>query len=640
MRRHWWRFLITALIIGAGLPGVMASPAAAAPEAPELMTFVCPPGSSPAVCGAVTTVETTLRALELISPGLAPAWLVTIMDDLTVTSPLPDYEAKFDAILAEVCGGGSTAPGCLEWEGRDGAIAQRIKEAAKQANLLELACTSGTFSWSWVCPDPDGTASPEAQEFWAYPGGEVYGGPFMVNDWRGTSPLPAGGANILHIPVPPENICSCDSYDLAPARFIAEYNASSYAEVLVEFFRASTAGGPWEWFRVKAHAVHEGWAHTDTDWVNGTLTTGAVGFLVALRTATNWYAPDIYLGDTWDPGPAPNEFPRFQYFGTTTETVTTSPPLGWLVQSYDSISAAQVEAKFDLFTQTFPVEVPLTYEAPPRPGTEELPTPTTEAAPSTTTIPPPPTELEPAPHPDTGTLDEKRNGLLENLVSGVASGFNWLGNMLGGLLRSIVDMIRWLGDIFGYWIRWLWERLGQLLRSIRDAINSLGDLMEWMLQQVIDGVLALGEGLWSITQAVWNLPDLIWQKFLNGLQLLFVPSALPTGPVCTETFPCNWVAEANATIGELKAGIDGAGGCVAPSIGWSGGFSASFPPPPGCSGGNGIAADAAPGDLFGWRTAIRSVLALALWVGFIRTLLQMAPWSRPGDMPLGQGVSV
>lgn len=645
MRRHWWRFVLTALFLGAGLPMLTPAPAVAAPAS---VTFVCPPGTTAEVCAAVNTIEITLKALELISPGLAPAWLLGIMEDLTVTAPLPDYEAKFNEILTEVCGGGSPAPGCVEWEGRDAAIAQRIKEAAKAAVLLGLACATGAFNWSWVCPDPtDGLAN---SDYLVAGGATTFGGQLLDWDKTPTNPPVSTGdtadneATAIIIPA------ALGSSTTITVFQITSGSGSYMAAVEVSY--GTILGEPVVRARM---CVDHGGSSCSADTPNVPVVVGepfAIGMHLTACVFASACDARLVVGSTLGTGSvtwmtSELHVSAMMFVGRPGDNYAT--PLTWAcctsrpMQFYEDLDWTALQEKIGLFNPAHgvPTELEVTpVEAPPRPGTEELPTPTTEALPSTTTIPAPPAELEPSPHPDTGTLDEKRNGLLENLVTGVASGFNWLGNMLGGLLRSVVDMIRWLGDIFGYWIRWLWERLGAVLRSIRDAINSLGDLFEWMLQQVINGISAVTGVLWDVLEAIWRLPALIGEAILSGLYDLFVPASLPSFPPCETTFPCNWVEEVNATIGGIKSGIDGAGSCTAPVIGWSGGFEASFPPPPGCSGGNPGAAganDATAGDLFGWRTTIRTVFALALWLGFIAKLLQMAPWSKPGDMPLGEG---
>lgn len=620
--RHLWRFALVAVLAAGGLPLVtQPDEAAAAPAAP---TYVCGPTVTVQQCAVFTGLEGVL-----ITMGMSPTTIEMAIGLAMTHATEGGWPEAGDAFEC------AADPACTPWH--EPIIKQRIKETAKRAyqmsvDALELAqlCEDG-LAWSWVCPDPEDLPPDE----W-YTDGGVLGPPttypadLETELWQTGHTLVVATIDPLDIPLD-----GAEHYSV-----VYSWNGGSSSSNRFMGVRLKRSAGTISFVlrSVQGTSGQEGAPQT-IPWDPG---DGVIA--LAVRTSSSVNGGVAWLSNgTETVASTTNNFSVSNFPTMAIRSHPANAPVTEVTaaiwRTATQISGTSVQTYVE---QLDPLSVPTPTEVtqPPRPGTEVITEPEPAALPSTTTVPAPPVELEPAPNPpDTDTHEQRQTGLLENLVSGVASGFNWLGNMVGGLLRSVVDMLRWLGDIFGYWIQWLWERLGQLLRSIRDAINALGDLLEGLLQQLINGVGYLLGALWDILTAIWSLPAMIGNAILSGLEALFVPSGLPEMPACADTFPCNYVAEASGAIGELKLGIDGVGGCVAPEIGWTD-FTASFPPPPGCTGGNDGAAgvnDDTAGDLFGWRSTIRTVFALALWVGFFAKVLQMAPWSKPGDMPLSEG---
>jgi len=663
MKRLGWRLAVVVALALSVVP-FTAAPASAAPTVPTAPTGVACTVTElhPEYCAAVRVIEGAWVVLKMGE--------VTGIEFATFLDAMGGQESMFgvlgsggviDPESVGLCVSGQPCAADNLLKERAKSFLLRAAQAAKEAEKAAALCES--LGWWLECaPDPLPNESFFAQG--PIPTWEGFATTVPAGAWTGwTSGLPLGGGVFITVPVPDHSLfVGGSSFTMTMAQWGLDGDNPDIKWVRVNVTWQRGAGitsGPWTSASTSIEARCQ-WCGSDagntgatsmtTTSLDADAKTLGLGFRISHRVTTGLpnYRETLWkqIGD--DGQAATNQSNSFQW--------TPADLLGHLwvntgvsylggsevfIQGWNSISEADLIAHGAALVETEEVQGranPII----PRPGTEEQPTPTTELAPATTAVPAVPTSLVPE-APPSGTHEERQTGLLENLVNGVAGGFNWLGNFLGGLLRSIVDMIRWLGDIFGYWIRWLWERLGGLLRAIRDAINSLGDLMERLLGSLIDGVRGLGDLLWEIAVGIWNLPGLIGEAILSGLHtlldLLFVPEAMPSFAPCGETFPCNWVEEVTGVLGQLQADASDLGGCVAPAIGWTE-FSVSFPPPPGCSGGNVGAAganDDVAGDLFGYRTTIRTVLMLALWFGFIRKMLGLAPWSREGDMPISEG---
>lgn len=295
-------------------------------------------------------------------------------------------------------------------------------------------------------------------------------------------------------------------------------------------------------------------------------------------------------------------------------------------------------------------------------------------------------EIDPAPEPDQyeevseGTGDEglfdrlanRIGSAINNVVNAIGSVAGWVVGQLGALLEWLLDQIRelfqWLGDLIEgllLWIGELLEWLGGLLEQVIDAIEQMTELLGWWVQGLIDAIFnaigSLGDLLNGALQSAIDVLSSIWdalaeipgqigeaigealstlgQAIIDGIQavieLLFIPDSLDLdgiGDECEQSFPCSWIAEFADALELLGAGVGGAaeGACTTPAIGWSE-FRASLPPPSGCS----VNGDAAPmggeastaGDLWGYRTAFRSLaFVVAAWV-FITAVIQMTPWA-------------
>jgi hypothetical protein len=324
--------------------------------------------------------------------------------------------------------------------------------------------------------------------------------------------------------------------------------------------------------------------------------------------------------------------------GRTWETAPTATSLQFILDALNNVEPGPLAPEWETPFEDWPLP-----EAPPA-----VPVPIPSPAPAPTPTP----EVEPSVDPNEGEqgwfdiLGNRIGGFFDNLGSLIGSAFGWLGDLLSDLFGWLVDrlwemfewlfnglegLIEWLGSLLhSIWLalQILAQLLGTLLGAAIDLLSSmvglLGDLAAWLANIF----RLLGTLLGSIVDAVLSIPSLI----LDGLEWLFIPTGDYALPACDATFPCNWIQEAADAAGELQAGVSGHGSCVAPSFGWSE-FSAQAPAPPGCSGASSAGASQA-GDLFGWRTPLRAVLTLGLWLGFVRKALALAPWAREGDMPL------
>ena len=133
------------------------------------------------------------------------------------------------------------------------------------------------------------------------------------------------------------------------------------------------------------------------------------------------------------------------------------------------------------------------------------------------------------------------------------------------------------------------------------------------------------------------------------LEWLFIPAnnaAAGLTSSITGHVPFMWVADTvdavNTLLGGVTTGIS-AGGCDAPRIGFpkaslahtgaGTSFGVTLPTPSslGCAGASTLGGASGAGDLFGFRTLVRDVLALGLWLGVLLLAWRMTPWSRPGD---------
>lgn len=275
-----------------------------------------------------------------------------------------------------------------------------------------------------------------------------------------------------------------------------------------------------------------------------------------------------------------------------------------------------------------PTEVPVpTTVVTPSTSPAEVPTSTTVAPTATT-----PPEVDETPEQEAAReLGNRQAGFFDNLANSIGSGFNWLANQVRGFFDTLFSHLTSLFDLLVRTLQGLFAHLVETLRSL------LGTLAGWL--QMIWQAVAVG--LTGILNAVISLPVLIWEQFWGGLTDLFVPSTTLTFELenCLTTLPCSWVTESIETITAVYDGLEGGvgAGCVAPGIGWED-FLVSFPPPSGCSAAAGsvsMSGDtvSAGGDLFGYRVAVRTVLAIAMFVGVAVQIMGWAPWQRKNDAP-------
>lgn len=335
-------------------------------------------------------------------------------------------------------------------------------------------------------------------------------------------------------------------------------------------------------------------------------------------------------------------------------------------QYYASITQAQLTEKLGLFDPSSPrvTNEPAPYvppefeypfedaptQAPPIP--DPTPTPTIVPAPQSPPVTNTPTTETPGDTQESwfDRLGNRIGGMFDNLGSLIGSSFGWLGGLLRQLFQwlvdrlwqmfkwlfdSLADLLEWLGSLLGLIyqaIQLMTQALGQLLQSLYTMLQTMLDAIGRLLLNILGAIGTLPALLVEIAQWIAALPSLIWDAFEAGLAALFIPTTTFELPACADIFPCPWVTELVGATTDLQAGIAGHGGCTAPTIGWSE-FGAQLPAPSGCSGATTAGASNA-GDLFGWRTPLRAVLTLGLWLGFFAKVLRLAPWGRDGDMPL------
>lgn len=662
------RILLAMLVVAGSLLVLEPAKVLASPTAP---TFLCPPGTTPEVCAAVQVVETTARVLELISPGAIPAPLNALLEDLA-EGPFPSIDSTMEDVRDFLgCSEAGLLAACVEWVNREAAIAQRIKEAVKAAAQLAEFCADTGSPWYFGCPEEELEGSE-----WTGNDGTALGPPdYAGTTWGTQTWLPENSMALVVVDPAAFEGCPSGPTALGPEPcWIAGtdepwyYNGAGAA--------LNRGGGVFGYLsggllRI-GYFVYTGGSPWQYGTIGTTLTPTQVGDYVPLllwfrdraltsqtlvmahastpcETATD-LSTHCQIGSAM-PWHSTNKIVRHIDVAPYNDLLIDEEPLGDRsigvvhVRRWNGVANATNSAEA-LAAAALLTSMPLTVDFPSpstvRPGTEELTPPTTEVAPTTTVVPAPPTAPT-IPADPTGTHEEQQTGLLQQIKNGITNGFTWLGDKLGGLLTWLGGRIAWLGDIFGYWIRWLWDRLNQILTAVKAAINAVGDIIIWVMTVVRDAILALGQTMWSVLEALWALPQALATLLLDGLELLleflFVPSTSFDLADCTGTFPCNWVEEINGVIGGVQGDLSDLGGCVAPTIGWSE-FEASFPPPPGCTGGNEGAAgehDDTAGDLFGWRAVLRGFFVLSLWFAFVRKLLALAPWSKEGDMPLSAG---
>lgn len=653
MRRHWWRFLVTALLVGALCPMTATMPAGASPAAPAAPTFNCPTGTSPRICAVIQIAEDAyiiggLTAVTGLDFGGALAALGSIAELRAL-----GYGGVMDYADLDPCdqpwwdNSSCTSPQATKENVKKALafwaeLAQDVKEASK----LDEACEF--IGWWLECGVPDGELEGN-ESFSGYPGGAEYSGPLYAIDWHHDLHT-EGSAVAMVIPT-----------DDGDAQYLQWTWVGGSYYVQVQQDVAGTVPNQTVAYRlcVKTPSIFI----DCSDWTD-TQPAGSenIGALAVRTNGTLGGAPTYYTPlQIIVPGSSPLEWSMqanmWGYFGSRVSANSDyratyggdGDYLEVFAQWYASATVEGLVEKLGRFDpgSPAPTEEGELVEVPPRPGTEELPTPTTEAQPSTVTTAAPPTAPT-IPADPSGTHEEQQTGLLQQIKSGITSGFNWLGDKLGGLLTWIGDRIMWLGDIFGYWIRWLWERVKGALELLRAAINSLTDLLVWVLTQVRDLLADIGEAIGQLLRAIWELPALIGEGIITAIQtaleFLFVPeTATLTGlrDSCATAFPCSWVDEGASAVTAFGSGVaDAAGGaCVAPTIGWDGnesidGFRVSFPPPDGCAVGPGSAPftdDENAGDLFGWRLVLRGAFLLAFSLAFIRHIIKMTPWWRNGE---------
>jgi hypothetical protein len=125
----------------------------------------------------------------------------------------------------------------------------------------------------------------------------------------------------------------------------------------------------------------------------------------------------------------------------------------------------------------------------------------------------------------------------------------------------------------------------------------------------------------------------------------FIPESISTSALSspfTTTFPGTWVADGLNGLSTLKGGFDsavGASACDAPTLGEPGfshvpAFSVQLPAPAslGCT----TAVDATTGgELFGFRSIVRTSLVFLVWIGALMLCWRFMPWykGKPDDLP-------
>lgn len=656
MRRHLWRFVLTGLLVGAGLPMMTTAPAAATPAAPAY-NVPTPDG----VCLSITTCadEAAWVLWNAKDPVFWQFAYMGVRELLVQGMPMTDgefgcsYPTEFGSEAGE------------QWSQYRTCVSRVQTEATFQYYAQLTADEKEGFCaivpWYVNCQTGPGEGEAFVDVVTDLFGPPTVGDQYFAGGALATAPNIQGVSSwgmpvIVGSLIPTaaltstyEEVFGWDAHNdfntTSRLRVAIRRNGTGSIDVEVRFWNHNGTQ-----FARQATVLYGEGDYGSEPIVFAYQRTSASLFYLTMVGPYDWqqvyittggFAGDQNVFDSscvWSGANCDFEAGDFARVGGP---VTFGEIAVWSNYVYPGTTT---EFKDDLLVVHGTRPSPVGFQPlPAQPGTEEVPVPTTAPLPTTTTIPPPPTELEPAANP-TGTHEERQTGLLENLVSGVADGFNWLGNKVGGLLSWIGELIKWLGDIFGYWIQWLWANLYEWLKSIRDAINSGLGLIGGLLGQLLNLVGALlGQtvGLLSnmlgalATMTTWiaGLPELIWQKFLLGLQTLFVPTtATLEFPVCATTFPCNFVQEAVDTVGGLASGVGAAAGgaCTVPSLGFAE-FTASLPPPSGCAvdpAAVTMGSEASnAGDLFGWRVPVRLALLLLFSLLFLEHVISLSPWA-------------
>lgn len=335
-----------------------------------------------------------------------------------------------------------------------------------------------------------------------------------------------------------------------------------------------------------------------------------------------------------------------------------------------------------------PQPEPVPEPAVPVPGTL-WPEPHPEVPPPST-VPPPGVD---DPLTDLDTLADRILGGLSALGDLIWSGFTWLIDSLWSMVEWLVErlweMIEWLVVMIGAWFRWLWDRLwpalqwmvqqiaawlrvirdvliqgfqalAALLRLILDAILlGLGNLAAVVVAQVQAIITTIGNWLswlgdllnglatWLVTQ-LWTIAEwmvtalgtitvnvalaleLVVDVLLDVAVSLFVPTY-----TWTEVLP----EPPEPPPDPLPPGIPESWGAMCgpsfaiPVVELT--LRTPNPPDSGCPGhgpgGARTQADDLQGSVWGYRNALRALLAFSLWlsVGFVG--LRAMPWSRSRD---------
>ena len=683
MRRLVGRVGFALLILAATVPWGAAT-AGAAEAVPAVRSFVCPAGTSPQVCATANSIEAALRAAGMSKTAAGSAAL-DMLDDLQ--PPLPDgsefcsSRPDLAAALGVSCGSdveawlGSLADAYARASSSFLNVLADLAGYDPYANVpIEVrtaACV--LFPGSDLCPPF--VPAPDAPMAWtAYGPTPKYDGPLT-----GATVTPSGNwaiAMIIPTYIGMAGDGATDKWD-APAIWETTTPDDSYpdqvsrASLRIELHRS---GNTVTYFRLWACTQHYGMGFNC-----GQLSEGSQWFAIGQSIGV-YYAYDPNIGG------ATGEY-GFKLPGGTMHSAWIDADLALASRSlrptttymagnenvraavYDNQPNGVRSLGYNKTATLTGAEAPLGDIAP-----EEVPyewaqptddNPTTRTNPIITPgldpeNPGPPPSIDPSPsaspnttvaNPSTETETQTNaiGGFFDNLANAIGSGLSWLGDIFGSwirwLLRELAKWFEWLGNQLITLLQWIGSLLNIVidwLRLIRDAIVSLSSVMVTALQAVVGAVqqvvVAIGQLLGSLVDvlstwfqavidAVMSIPDLI----LDGLGFLFIPSAVPELPACSDVFPCSWVAEAAdaATIISDGAGDGAAGSCVAPGLGWSE-FKVSFPPPSGCAAAPGsvpLVDDHDAGNLFGYRVALRAAAFLAFGLLFVMRVVQMTPWA-------------
>lgn len=319
------------------------------------------------------------------------------------------------------------------------------------------------------------------------------------------------------------------------------------------------------------------------------------------------------------------------------------------------------------------------------PTVSDSPAPTPTSTPTPTSIP----EFDPEPDPGDGGASQGTDIALGNRIgdffraqtTAIGGAIGWLGDFISGLFGWLISelwsMFRWLGEL----LRELFDTLIAATLVIRDALINLagflyGSLMTMLerlgaiitllnrfLTSILAGIVALVNLLTSVPSLLWqmlqwvgqlpnillSLPQLIIDGFEGLIRWVFIPDG-PWIPDTGDEEPplVTIVQDIGPAISVIVDSADMSASC-GPSLdvtmpevlGHQGSLVWNAPNPAvaGCPGngpgGAYTSTDAAVGDLFGYRSAFRAALAIAVGIWFVMSAYRMvAPWEKSEDAPV------